>query len=657
MSDFSTAVDATGPSAALVRRMYGSNRSEFPINWAFHIRRAFAALTKPLTRVLFDRKFQSFTEEVELYRTELEDISEREVIRRLCALRGTLSVDAPLSPEMRAALALMARLSHFKLGQDPFPSQIHGAAVLISGGLAEMETGAGKSLTAALAAGIAVLAGEQVHLITVNDYLANRDAEVFSPLYKAIGISVGLITREVPPDQRTPVYGRDLIYATNKEIAFDYLRNRILMGAQTGPIGLTLEGLESDRSRARRMTMKGLPFAIVDEADSVLVDECRTPLIISADGKPDPDWAHTALQLGQNLGEGDDFEIDVRERRVTLTVKGKKKLHDLGEDLGGVWRNDIRREQAARQAVSALNLFKLDEHYVINEDKVELVDEYTGRIAEDRALGDGLHQLLQAKENVTVTGQRHTQGRITYQRFFRRYSRVAGMTGTANEVASELSAIYGLRVFPIKPHHPSIRSYLPSRVFETEGEKWSAVAAETERLSRLGRPVLVATRTVKGSQGLSNVFTDIGLEHVVLSATQNAEEGDIIAKAGQAGQVTIATNMAGRGVDIELGEGVNERGGLQVILTERHEAGRIDRQVQGRCARQGDNGSVVSYLSWEDPLVTIFGDSLQACKLGGDYAFRYAQLRAERLHARARLDLLKQDQRRDEKLTFTGSAE
>jgi len=637
--------------------MHSSTNIEFPVDWRFFLKWALQFVMQPLTGRLFHRKVERLAKQVAELQSEVDQMSQAEIVEALGSLHGELHLDELFSPQMVRALALSARLAELTVGLRPFPSQIEGAIVLLAGGLAEMETGAGKTLTAALAASVAVYAGTKVHLITVNDYLAQRDATDFLPLYEAAGINVGVIIKEVPPESRADIYAKDVVYATNKEIAFDYLRNRIVMGAQTGPIGLSLETLISPKSRAQHLTMKGLPFAIVDEADSVLIDECRTPLIISADAQPDPQWAKTALELGGALEENRDFQIETKERKVSLTPVGRETLKVLGDELGGIWRNDLRREGAARQAIAAQQLYVRDEHYVVREGKVELVDEYTGRIAKDRALGDGLHQLIQSKEGVPVTGRRYTKGRLTYQRFFRRYERLAGMTGTAREVAGELATIYGLRVVTVKPHHASRRVYKQPQLLFDETTKWSAVRAETIKIAALGRPVLIATRTIKASQDLSAAFSKVGLDHVVLSATQNSEEGEVISRAGESSRVTIATNMAGRGVDIKLDEKVADLGGLHVILTERHEAGRIDRQVQGRCARQGDEGSSISILSWQDPLVEIFGSLLQKKQKGGVATFGFAQWRAERLHARARLDLLKQDQRRDGNLTFTGSVE
>ncbi len=646
---------ALTPGIGTLRRM--AVAAEPPVDWRLPLRRAASRLAAPFATTLAGARLRAFARRVAWRRRALGTLEPEELGARLAGLRGALTLDRPLAPPVVNVLALLAELSRHTVGLDPFPAQIRGAGVLLSGGLAEMETGSGKTLTAALAAITAVHAGETVHLVTANDYLAERDADWLGPLYQAAGVSVGLIAHKVPPERRATAYACDVVYASNKEIAFDYLRARIALGTDSGPVRLAVEPVHAARPRAARLSMRGLPFAIIDEADSVLVDECRTPLIISANASPEPAWAHAALRLGDQLAEGRDYEVSEAERTVRLTPAGQVHLARLGDELGGIWHNAVRREEAARLALQARRFFRRDEHYLVRDARIELVDEYTGRVAPDRALGDGLHQVIEAKEGVPVTGRRYTKGRITYQRFFRRYRRLAGMTGTAREVAGEIAAVYGLPVIAVRPHYRSRRRRLPSRICSDEVSKWRRVAARARRMVRKGRPVLIATRTVRASEALSAVLDGLGIDHVVLNAAQDDAEARTIAEAGQPGRVTVATNMAGRGVDIRLAPGVARSGGLHVILTERHEASRIDRQVQGRCGRQGDPGSHEAILSWEDPLVTVFGGWRARWGIGGIDTFARAQRRAERLHARARLDLLRHDRRREEMLNFTGSVE
>lgn len=648
---------ALPPGADVLRRMHGTVQSEDALDWRFHLRSAIGGLSRPLAapfRRVHVRALARGTCRIVERRRSATDA---ELVDELAALGPAMSLDRPFSDAVQRGLAIAALMSERTLGLAPFASQLAGAYVLLSGGLAEMETGSGKTLTAALAAITAARAGEKVHLITANDYLAERDRTELLPLYDAVRVRTGLIVHEIPRAERAPAYAADVVYTSNKEIAFDYLRDRIALGTAAGPVRLALEPVHRERPLSRSLTMRGLPFAIIDEADSVLVDECRTPLIISAEEPADPAWATDALELAGLLAEGRGYELDAEARKVTLSPAGRRRLAEEGERRGGIWRNSVRREHAARQAIAAERLFHRDEHYVVREDKVELVDEYTGRIAAERTLADGLHQLIEAKEGVAVSGRRVTRGRMTYQRFFRRYRRLAGMTGTAREVAGELSTIYGLGVVTVPSPFRCRRRRRLTRICRDDSAKWQRVVRRVRQLKRRGRPVLIATRTIRASQAVSTALETAGIDHVVLNAVQDAEEGSIIAEAGQAGRVTVATNMAGRGVDIKLQPAVRELGGLHVILTERHEAGRIDRQVMGRCSRQGDPGSVEVILAWSDPLVSTFGGWRARWRRGGVVAFERAQRRAERLHARARRDLLRQDQRRDEQLAFTGSPE
>lgn len=644
-------------SAASIRGMARGDMHEKAVDWRFHLRRVFERVTgfvfNPFRRLVLwfaARRVRAVARRFERYKTS-------QVIELLAERRGSVVSKRPLCRANLKTCALLVEVSRRELGLTPFVTQIMGALAIFSGKLAEMDTGSGKTLTVALAATMAAFGGERVHVVTANDYLARRDQEAFARFFETLGITSGLIVADVAQVDRRTQYANDIVYACNKEIAFDYLRNRISLGADAGPIRLAIEPVFSANAKANSMTMTNLPFAIVDEADSVLIDECRTPLIISSIAKPDPDWAHQALALGDALTVDADYKLNKEERRISLTPSGKKKLAAQAEELGGIWLNATRREHAATQAISARAFYVRDEHYIVVEGKVELIDEYTGRVAEGRALGDGLHQIIEAKEGCEISGRRYTQGRMTYQRFFRRYRRLAGTTGTAREVSGELFAVYGQHVLRIPPPMRCRRRTLWTRIFSTEEKKWGRVVARIRTMTGRGRPVLVATRTVRASAELSEKLNAAGIEHQLLNAVQDADEAGIIARAGEAGRVTVATNMAGRGVDIQLTQQVRDLGGLHVILTEMHEAGRIDRQVMGRSGRQGDPGSYEEYLSWTDALVEKFGGWRRRLRYGGRSAFLFAQKRAERLHSRARIDLLRGDMRREEQLGFTGSTE
>jgi preprotein translocase subunit SecA len=575
-------------------------------------------------------------------------------------------------PELVArAFALVREVADREVGQRHFDVQLIGGWIILRGMVAEMETGEGKTLTATLAAGTAALAGLPVHVITVNDYLTARDAESMGPVYRALGLTVGVIVHGRPPEARRAAYACDVTYGTNKEVAFDYLRDRIVLGHRPSRVRLQLERLYGGPARADQLLHRGLAYAIVDEADSVLVDEARTPLIISG-RSADPTEARvyrTALALARALERGRDFLIDERERAVRFTAAGERRLHERGADLGGVWAGRQRREDLVRQALTAQHLILRDQHYLVRDDKVEIIDEYTGRVMADRSWEQGLHQLVEAKEGCAPTGRQDSLARISYQRFFRRYLRLAGMTGTAREVARELWSVYRLVVVPVPTNRPVIRHEHPDAIHPTLASKWNAVADRVARLHAEGRPVLVGTRSVAASEEIGRLLTARGLAHQLLNARQDGEEAAVVAQAGAPGRITVATNMAGRGTDIRLGRGVAERGGLHVIATERHEARRIDRQLFGRCGRQGDPGSFGAILSLEDELIAVHGGLWRRLALAvagrGDrigawivaHAFRRSQRAAERLHARMRADLLTLDEHLDTALAFTGRRE
>jgi preprotein translocase subunit SecA len=425
-----------------------------------------------------------------------------------------------------------------------------------------------------------------------------------------------------------------------------------------------LRGLQGNGQQGR-VVMRGLPFAIVDEADSVLIDEARTPLIISRETQVDDErrWTEQAFAIIDGFEEDIHYKLRREERRLELTAAGRAELSERGIAMGEPWTNRIRREEAARQALSARLLFANGEHYLVQDGKVQIVDEYTGRIMSDRSWSDGLHQLIEAKEGCEITTRKSPIARMTYQRFFRRYMRLSGMTGTASEVASELSAVYRLAVTRIPPNAPSRRVALPVVICRTEDEKWDRVTARAAEYSALGRAVLIGTRSVLASQKVSERLERAGLPHAVLNAEHSAEEAEVVAKAGEAGRITVATNMAGRGVDIAVDPDVLLLGGLHVILSERHDAGRIDRQLEGRTARRGEPGSTEAILSLEDPLLELLpvrasgwlGKS--ASLLVAPRLFHSAQRRAERLHAQERKNLLMQDKRLGVLLAFSGANE
>ncbi len=419
--------------------------------------------------------------------------------------------------------------------------------------------------------------------------------------------------------------------------------------------------------------MQGLHFGIVDEADSVLIDEARTPLIISAEGSGYDEEAlyRQAIDIAKRLIPKEDFLISPSERSLELTDQGKVRIRNMVLWSGRIGLNAKQREELVRQALVALYLFFRDKQYLVKDGKVQIIDEYTGRLMPDRSWERGLHQLIEIKEGCEMTRQKETQARISYQRFFRRYLHLAGMTGTAREVAGELWSIYRLRVVTIPPNRPLHRSYLPDRIYPSSDERWEAVVNRISEMHKKGRPVLVGTRSVAASEHLSSLLNSVGLAHRVLNARQDKEEAEIISLAGERGRITVATNMAGRGTDIRLGEGVAELGGLHVIATERHEARRIDRQLFGRCGRQGDPGTSEAIVSFEDELIESYVSkpirSLARLFLKnhdnvigrwiGRFLFYQAQKAAERLHAKMRSMLLRMDEQLGDALAFSGRPE
>lgn len=578
------------------------------------------------------------------------------------ALRGD-AADAPLAE----VFGLVAAAARRTLGYTHHDVQLAAGRALYEGRLVEMATGEGKTLAATLPAAAAALTGIPVHVVTTNDYLAQRDAETLAPLYALLGLRAAFVVGELTPAERQAAYAADVTYCSSKELGFDYLKDRIALGALRTRLGAKVAGLVAGRPLAERLLLRGLHFAIVDEADSVLIDEARTPLIISA-GKRAAEAGGAlfaeAVALADGLATGRDFVRGEDGRTVRLTDAGRRALAVQCEGRHGLWRGPRRREALVEQALTALHAYRRDHDYLVRDDAVMIIDENTGRVHPDRAWEHGLQQLIEAKEGVTVTAPREVLARISYQRFFCRYARLAGMTGTAREVAPECRRVYALSAARVPTHRPVQRRFLGHRVFATRELQTAALVARVRGLTAQRRPVLVGTRSVAASEALSAALEEAGITHRVLNARQDAEEAETIAHAGESGAVTIATSMAGRGTDIALGKGVAARGGLHVVCFERHDAGRIDRQLWGRSARQGDPGSYEVLMSLDDELARRLPGAVRAA-LRGAVATRagerlaaralLAQQRAvEREHARARRTLERIDEHMDDVLAFAG---
>jgi len=617
-------------------------------------------------------RFQWIVDRVHAIARAVEILTEAQILETARDLGQRLRLGGYQDNGVAEAFALIREVAGRTIGMRHFNVQLVGGLVLLKGMIAEMETGEGKTLVAALPACTAALAGVPVHIITVNDYLASRDSQWMGPIYKALGLTVGTVVHGMDPEAKRAAYRCNVTYGTNKEITFDYLRDRIILRDRPSGIRLQVERLYSGDSRIRRLLLRGLHFAIVDEADSILVDEARTPLIISSEGNASEEESlyRQALGVAGELLPGEDFSLSLSERSLELRDRGKFRIEDFPWSNGGSRATRQHREELVHQALVALHLFLRDKHYLVKEGKVQIIDEYTGRLMADRSWERGLHQLIEIKENCEITKRKETQARISYQRFFRRYLRLAGMTGTAREVAGELWSIYRLRVVPIPTNRPLRRKFFPDQIYLNAGQRWEAVVKSVSEKHSTGRPVLVGTRSVASSEHLSGLLTEAGLSHRVLNARQDQEEAEIIAQAGEQARITVATNMAGRGTDIRLGPGVAELGGLYVIATERHEARRIDRQLFGRCGRQGDPGTSQAMVSLEDELVTVYVSRFSPWLAGlilkkprgllrwvGKILFHRAQRKAERLQARMRRNLLKMDEQLGDALAFSGRPE
>jgi len=599
----------------------------------------------------------------------LDDVGLRQ---RAATLRHRLRAEGFARGPVAECFALVREAAGRVLGKRHYPTQLTAGWLLLQGTLVEMATGEGKTFAATLPAVTAALGGLPIHVITVNDYLAARDAETMGPLYQFFGLTAGAVVHGMSREQRRATYAGHITYASNKELAFDYLRDRAALGDRASPLHLAAASLRGEQARrGEACVLRGLIFGIVDEADSVFIDEARTPLILSSTvgGGPERGPSDAALGWARQLVEGEHFELERDTRRVRLTDEGRDAIAQMREegDDGGLFESDRACEQAVHRALVATHLYALDQHYVVVDGKVQIVDEATGRAMPDRAWEHGLHQMIETKEDLELTGLRETLARITYQRLFRRYLRLAGMSGTATEVAAEIGRTYGLPVVRVPLHRPSQRAMLRPRCLPAAPAKWQAVAETVAEVAlQQRRPVLIGTRTVKASEELSAVLSARGIEHVVLNAKQDHIEAQVIARAGEAGRVTVATNMAGRGTDILLGDGVAERGGLHVILTDHHESRRIDRQLFGRSARQGDPGSGEAVVALDDELFSAHAPRLVAFLAKRDRTVgplalgllrRLAQWSAERHNRDVREGSLRQDRRFVQLLAFSGRGE
>lgn len=604
-------------------------------------------------------RWWSLIEQIQERQAGYESRSESELFDEWNSLRYRVQSGESLTELLPEAFAIVSAQMQRHLGMTPYPVQYLGAIAMHEGAIAEMQTGEGKTLTAALTLCLNALPERGMHIATANDYLAERDARWLSPVYHALGMTVGTVTAASSLSERRAAYECDITYGTAREFGFDYLRdllNSPELKSSTTLRRQQLFGQKQENTDQGLLNARAPYMVLIDEADSILIDEARTPLIIGQTDLSEATLAEvcqwSAAQVSQ-LTASEHFIDHGPQRGMELTEAGRRVVRELLLQSAAPRSLDPGTAYlASERALKVHSYFQQGKDYVVREGKVAIVDEFTGRIAEGRMWQNGIHQAIEAKEGVEVTSPTKVGAQTTVQELFARYTRMAGMTGTAASARSEFKKVFGTPVITIPTNRPGRREQLPERVFLTAEEKWAAIVEETAALHRQGRPVLIGTRSVNLSNQLAARLEAAGLEHEVLHALNHENEAAIIEQAGQAGRITVATNMAGRGTDIELGDGVAERGGLHVICSELHESTRIDRQLTGRAARQGDPGSARVYLSLEDDILASGLGPEQAAALQADYQrggrklesavrdFYQAQQRLEKRHERQRVDLV-----------------
>lgn len=612
-----------------------------------------------------------FIPKIRYWEKEIGSLPDEKLLEKSMELRGKARGKWDLDGLLPEAFGLCSVAIQRVLGIRPFDVQLAAGAVMHFGGLVELATGEGKTVSASAPAFLNALSGKGVHVTTVNDYLAKRDAEWIGPVYKKLGMTVGVIQQKMEESDRIIAYKSDVTYGTAAEFGFDFLRDRLkLRGGQATAAPFWSAWMGGGRTDPR--VQRDLHYAIVDEADSIFVDEAKTPLIIANPTRPaEPDeqvvfkWAD---KLARDMKRDEHFLMNAKKDKIELTDAGKQLIRYSNPPSGKHAKAMDKMHEAVERALHAHFRFMRDHHYMVNsEGKIVIIDEGTGRPMPDRHWRDGLHQAVEAKEGTQINMPSSHAAQITFQNFYRIYEKLAGMSGTLMPNFWEMRKVYRRWTTKVPTNKPSLRKVMSDLVFPTEETKFDAVVQTTQAMLKSGRPVLIGTRTVDASKKVSTRLKILGIPHQVLNAEQNEGEADIVSRAGQPGTVTVATNMAGRGTDIKLGPGVAAAGGLHVIGTERHEAQRIDRQLVGRAGRQGDPGSAQFMLSLEDQLLEGLGVAKQRelaelGKAGGNRdwnsfapLFRLAQRRVEARHYRQRLDLKNYDKQRQEMLQDLGA--
>ena len=534
------------------------------------------------------KKMRAIADHINEIEPNYVKLSDANLVAKTDEFKRRLQKGETLDDILPEAFAVVREASKRVLGMRHFDVQLIGGICLHRGNIAEMRTGEGKTLVATLPVYLNALTGNGVHVVTVNDYLATRDSEQMGRLYNFLGLSTGLIVANLDYNQRKEAYACDITYGTNNEFGFDYLRDNMV-------------------SDVSQMVQRPLNYAIVDEVDSILIDEARTPLIISGPGQRSTDNYYKLAKIVPHLVKDEDYTIDEKQKTIAPTDSGIAKVEKMLGVENLYDAENIELNHLLGASLRAYAMMHRDTDYVVKDGEVVIVDEFTGRLMFGRRYSDGLHQAIEAKEGLKVERESQTLASITFQNYFRMYKKLAGMTGTAKTEEKEFIDIYGLEVLPIPPNKPLARVDLPDQIFKTKAAKYRAVVRNAVERHQTGQPILIGTTSITQSEELSDMLLRAGVPHKVLNAKHHEKEAEIVANAGQMGMVTIATNMAGRGTDITLGEGVPELGGLAILGTERHESRRIDNQLRGRAGRQGDPGSSQFFLSLEDDLMRIFG--------------------------------------------------
>ena len=613
------------------------------------------------------RRCDAFVSAVRVLQPSVAGLAAPALCERIAHLRGQLARDGLRDDLLIETFAVVAVACRRTLGVDIYDTQLFAARIMLDGCLAEMATGEGKTLVAGVAAATAALAGLPVHVVTANDYLVERDAAALRALYQSLGLTVGCVTQVMAVPARRDAYACDITYCTAKELVFDYLRDGVAAPQRSR---LEQRAAELSGAPAPQRLLRGLCMAIIDEADSILIDEARVPLVLSqTQARMDSDATREALQrawqLSAALEAAQHFRVDLQTRSSQLTPAGRALLHALSAANGFQWLNTRHCEDTVTQALTARHVLRRGYDYVVEARRVHIVDETTGRKAPGRAWSQGLHQLVEIKEACEPSAPVVTLAQMTYQRFFPRYFRLCGMSGTLMESRHELQRIYDLQVVKVPLRLPDQRRVMPAQVYTDAEALWPALVAGVREIHAQGRPVLVGTDCVADSETLSRLLHAAGLPHALLNASQDRFEAEVIAAAGAPGAITVATNMAGRGTDIVLSEASRAAGGLHVICCQQNASRRIDRQLMGRCARQGDPGSVARFVSMNGPLLAhnlimmrfknMFKIKYLRLINAVPMALRQAQRAAERRHRIERELMMRQDQRVNDWFAFSGT--